>query len=210
MKRTTRYSTVDLAKGWERTTLRRLIFLLCAIALAATLADAQNSRSRDSQARLGFGPQVGLHSSQSSDAMRVMGGAALRIRLSQALGVEGSINYREDDYLGGAIQTKSWPVMVTGMIYPLPIVYGALGAGWYNTSVDYQVPGQQTPVFLTSESKQEFGWHFGGGVEIPAGPGSFVGDIRYVFLNYNFQKFPGSDGVKSNFYVLTFGYLFGL
>ncbi len=210
MNKTTRYRTVIRSAVPGRTTMR-LLALLAGFMLAATLADAQSSSSRDSQARLGFGPQVGLHSSQSSDDMRVMGGAALRIRLSQALGVEGSINYREDDYLGGAIQTKSWPVMVTGMIYPLPILYGALGAGWYNTSIDYQVPpGPQTPVFLTHETNQEFGWHFGGGVEIPAGAGSFVGDIRYVFLNYNFQKFPGSDGVKSNFYVITFGYLFGL
>jgi hypothetical protein len=37
-----------------------------------------------------------------------------------------------------------------------------------------------------------------------------VGDIRYVFLDYDFDNFPGSNGVKSNFYVVTAGLLFNL
>ena len=64
---------------------------------------------------------------------------------------------------------------------------------------------------MGSETKQQFGWHFGGGVELPLGSvGKLVGDIRYVFLNYNFKSFPGSNDVNSNFYVITAGILFGL
>ncbi len=61
------------------------------------------------------------------------------------------------------------------------------------------------------ETKQEFGWHFGGGIEVPVGTmAKLVGDIRYVFLNYDFQKFPGSSGTTSNFYVIDVSLLFGL
>lgn len=202
MKKKTQYRGEWSGRG-------RRISLLLFLTLCAALVHAQTVR--DESPRAGFGPLIGFHSSPSSDNLRAMGGAALRMRLSPAFGLEGSINYREDRYLGGVIETKSWPVMATAMIYPLPVLYGAIGAGWYNTSIDYKIPpGPTQQVQITSETQQRFGWHFGGGIEAPMGIGSFVGDIRYVFLDYNFQKFPGSDGVKSNFYVISIGYLFGL
>jgi opacity protein-like surface antigen len=99
-------------------------------------------------------------------------------------------------------------VMVTGLIYPLPIVYGAIGAGWYSVTYDYD---QSILPLLVDETTQKVGWHFGGGVELPVGS-SFIltGDIRYVFLNYNFKQIPGSTDMKSNFTVITVGILFGL
>jgi len=100
--------------------------------------------------------------------------------------------------------------MVTGLIYPLPIVYGAIGAGWYNTTFDYDQSKFPLQAF-EDETKQEFGWHFGGGVELPVGSNfKLTADIRYVFLNYDFNEIPGSSHLDSNFYVLTAGFLFGL
>jgi len=165
------------------------------------------------QGGIGFGPQVGFYKAQDADDVRIMGGAALRLKLSEALGVEASINYRKEAYSNGFVNATSWPVMVTGLVYPIPVVYGAIGAGWYNTSIDYNIPPGFLggPGTITSETKQEFGWHFGGGVELPVGSvAKIVGDIRYVFLNYDFKSFPGSNGVNSNFYVITVGLLFGL
>ena len=64
---------------------------------------------------------------------------------------------------------------------------------------------------ISSETKQQFGWHFGGGLELPVFSSvKLVGDMRYVFLNYNFKSFPGSNGVNSNFYVMSVSLLFGL
>jgi opacity protein-like surface antigen len=95
--------------------------------------------------------------------------------------------------------------MVTGLLYPIPFAYGAIGAGWYNLTFDFKDPN------LTDVTKQKFGWHFGVGAEIPAGPTfKLTGDIRYVFLNYNFQEMPGSANLKSDFYVITVGFLFGI
>ncbi len=99
---------------------------------------AQNAE--EPRGSIGFGPQVGFFKSQDADNARVMWGAALRLKLSEALGIEGSVNYREEEYNNGAVKVESWPVMVTGLIYPVPVIYGAIGAGWYNSSADYNFP----------------------------------------------------------------------
>jgi hypothetical protein len=178
------------------------------VVFGACVAVAQKGRGK-----IGFGPQLGLYKATDAENLRVMGGAALRIRLSDSFGIEGSINYREEEYAKGAITVKSWPVMVTGLLYPIPPIYGAIGAGWYNSTIDYIFPPQplMTIPTGTSETKQRFGWHFGGGLELPLGTvGKFVGDVRWVFLDYDFQQFPGSNDVKNDFYVITVGLLFGL
>jgi len=182
-------------------------FFICLILTAAYAVTAS------AQGGVGFGPQIGFFKAQSADQPRGIGGAVLRVKFSDVFGIEGSINYREEQYGGGAVDVKTWPVMMTALVYPVPIIYGALGAGWYNTSISYNVPpgllGGATSV--SSETKQQFGWHFGGGLELPVLPSvKLVGDLRYVFLNYNFKSFPGSNGTNSNFYVMSVSLLFGL
>lgn len=164
------------------------------------------------QSSMSVGPQVGIYKSRDADNMNVMGGAALRLNL-QGLGIEGSVNYREESYDNDHMTVKSLPVMVTGLLYVLPVVYGAVGAGWYNSSIDYAYPpGYKGGLGNTSsETKQQFGWHFGGGADLPLGTSArLIGDIRYVFLDYNFTTIPGADGLNSNFYVITAGLLFNL
>jgi opacity protein-like surface antigen len=155
-----------------------------------------------------LGPQVGYYKVRDADQGNFMGGVALRLKLIPVIGVEASINYRQEKYANDALTVRSWPVMVTGLIYPLPIVYGAIGAGWYNTTIDYD---QSKLPSLKDETTQKVGWHFGGGVELPVGSNfKLTGDIRYVFLNYDFKEIPGRGDLKSNFYVITVGFLFGL
>ncbi len=183
----------------------RVVLILLLIFFASIPAVAQID--------IGFGPQLGIYKVQELDGVELMGGAALRLKLTDLLGIEASINYREEEYGGGSARLKSWPVMVTGLVYPIPFVYGAIGAGWYSTSIQYNFPSGFLggPSSIASESKQEFGWHFGGGAEFPVGSfAKVVGDIRYVFLNYDFSRLPGSDGVNSNFYIVTAGFLFNL
>lgn len=155
---------------------------------------------------IGLGPQIGYQKAADADDGKLMFGAALRLMLTSALGVEGSINYRQEKFADDALTVRSWPVMVTGLLYPLPIIYGAVGAGWYNTTFDFD----QNLVIAEDETTQEFGWHFGAGLELPIGAKSrLTGDIRYVFLDYDFDEIPFRD-VDSNFYVITVGFLFGL
>lgn len=181
---------------WKKTLL-----LMGLIMVMVAQVDAQS---------IGIGPQVGYYKVRDADQGNIMGGLALRVKLLPAIGVEGSINYRHEKYWDGHVTVHSWPVMVTGLFYPLPFVYGAMGVGWYNTTIDYDQ--NKLPLFKDpkDETKQKIGWHFGGGVELPVGPSfKLTADIRYVFLNYDFKTVTKHDNPNSNFYVITVGLLFG-
>jgi opacity protein-like surface antigen len=155
-----------------------------------------------------LGPQVGYYKAQDADEGNLMYGAAWRFKFTSMLGIEASINYRQESFADDALTVRNWPVMVTALIYPLPIVYGAIGAGWYSVTFDYD---QDKLPFLEDETTQKVGWHFGGGVELPLGSSvKLAGDIRYVFLDYDFKEIPGSPDLSSNFYVITAGFLFRL
>jgi opacity protein-like surface antigen len=159
---------------------------------------------------LKLGPQVGYQKAGDADDGKLMYGAALRLKLTPALGVEGSINYRQEKYADGALTVRSWPVMASALLYPLPFIHGVMGAGWYNTTLDYN-ENRLGLVQVKDETTQKFGWHFGGGAELPIGGKSkLAADIRYVFLNYDFNALPGSRELKSDFYVASIGLLWGL
>ena len=176
--------------------------VLLTMGLAVLIAAPVNAQS------VSLGPQVGYYRVPDADKGELMFGAAWRFKFTPMFGLEASINYRQEKYADGALTVRSWPVMVTGLIYPVPFVYGAIGAGWYSTTFDYD---QNRFLLLNDETTQEFGWHFGGGVELPVGTKfKLTADIRYVFLNYDFKEIPGSDDLESNFYVITAGLLFGL
>lgn len=105
---------------------------------------------------ISFGPQVGYNKTRNADG-NFMGGVAWRFKLTPILGLEASINYRQEKYVNDALTVRSWPIMVTGLIYPLPIFYGAIDAGWYNTTFDYDQSKFPLQVFK-DETKQKFGW----------------------------------------------------
>jgi hypothetical protein len=152
-----------------------------------------------------FGPQVGVSKSPGKDA-NLIAGAALRLRLIPVIGVDASINYHQEEFAGDGLVVRSWPVQVTGLLYVLPVAYAAMGAGWYMTTFDVEgAPG----VVLEDDTETDFGWHFGGGLEIPLGyTAKLVGDLRYVFIDYDFAAVPGSGEVNSDFYMATAGLLF--
>ena len=179
---------------WKKTLL-----ILGLTALMVTQVNAQS---------ISLGPLVGYYKTQDSDEGSFIGGVALRLKLIPIIGVEASINYRQEKYANDLLTVRSWPVMITGLIYLLPIFYGAMGIGWYNTTLDYD---QNRLPLLKDDTAQSVGWHFGGGVELPLGTNfKLTGDLRYVFLNYDFKEIPGSGDMNSNFYVITVGFLFGL
>lgn len=156
----------------------------------------------------GFGPQVGYYKSQDADEGEFLYGGALRLKPAPFFGIEGSVNYRQESYHDDAVKVKSWPVMATALLYPVPFVYGLGGAGWYNTTIEYD--GSIFGGSDKEETTNEFGWHFGGGVELPLGETARIaGDVRYVFIDYEFEDLPGSETAESNFYVITVSLLFG-
>ena len=157
---------------------------------------------------MNIGPQLGFYRTQDADNGTYTGGVALRLKFMSVLGVEASISNRQEKYANGALTIRSWPVMVTGLYYPIPIAYGAMGFGWYNASFHYD--RSMLPSF-TNETTQKVGWHFGGGFEFPITTYLLLtGDFRYVFLNYDFKPIPGSGDMKSNFTVIAVGFLLEL
>jgi opacity protein-like surface antigen len=183
----------------EKVMWKKTLLLMGLITLMAVSVNAQS---------VGLGPQVGYYKSQDADKGNFMGGVAWRFKFTSLLGLEASINYRQETYANEALTVRSWPIMVTGLVYPLPFVYGAIGAGWYSVTLDYN---QDKFAMLKDETTQDFGWHFGGGAEVPVGSSfKLTADIRYVFLDYNFKEIPGSSDLKSDFYVITVGFLYNL
>jgi opacity protein-like surface antigen len=159
-----------------------------------------------------FGLEVlgGLYRPQDANGLKPIGGAALRFKLSALVGIEASINYREETYSSGSIAVKSWPVMVTGLLYPIPPIYLAMGTGWYSTSVHYRVPAV-SPAAFANDTKQQIGWQIGAGVELPVFSFvEFVGDVRYVIRDHRFEPLSGANGVSGNSPVVTAGLLFAL
>lgn len=88
------------------------------------------------------------------------GGAQVRVHPIRYLAVEGSVDYRRNDF--GDTRVHSYPVQGSLMIYPLglkriaPFILG--GGGWYFTSVTG--PGN------FDDTQQRFGGHVGGGVQV--------------------------------------------
>ncbi len=153
------------------------------------------------------GPHLGIQKAEGADANYLVG-ATLRLKLMPVLGVEGDIGYRQENYGSDALTVRDYPVTVTGLIYPLPIIYGGLGAGWYNTTFDYA--DKYNELGFADETTTKFGWHLAAGVELPASPKfKLFGDVRFVFLDYKFKDLPEAvlDGAKSNFYSINVGVL---
>ena len=92
---------------------------------------------------------------------RWFGGAQLRIHPSHYLAVEGSVDYRREEFNGGT-KAHTFPVQGSLLIYPIgttrlaPFILG--GGGWYFTSIDG--PGG------FSDTQQRFGGHVGGGLQL--------------------------------------------
>ncbi|MDZ7271453.1 MAG: porin family protein [candidate division KSB1 bacterium] len=159
---------------------------------------------------LSLGPRVGYYKAPDADEGKLFAGGAARLRFGPGLAIEGSVDYRREEYQRGQMTLTSWPVMVTGLIYPLPILYGVIGAGWHNLKVEYE-PVALPHASVQQRKEQKFGWHFGVGVDLPLGKNAHLaGDVRYVFIDYDFSAVPGSEEMKADFYAITLGLLFRL
>ena len=87
------------------------------------------------------------------------GGAQVRLHPSHYFAIEGSVDYRRNDFADTRVH--SYPVQVSALIYPLgttrlaPFILG--GGGWYYTTV--KGPGN------FDDTQNRFGLHVGGGLQ---------------------------------------------
>ena len=177
--------------------------MICVVVVMLTgAAEAQRMNNPFS-----IGPHFGYYEAKDADNGNVMLGGAMRLRLTDTIKMEGSIDYRQEEYRDNTITTTSWPVLITGLFYPTEFIYGAIGIGWYNTSIDYH----NELARFDDKSTQQFGWHFGAGVEFPFGDRiKIASDFRYTFLDYDFGEVPGTNNIKSDYFIVTAGLFFSL
>jgi opacity protein-like surface antigen len=175
-------------------------FLIVVIFFLASVCYAQEIKNPVS-----IGPQAGWHKATDADDGKWMFGAALKLKLTNALGFEGSLNYREEEYRNGAITLSQWPVLLSGLFYVTPEIYGLAGVGWYNTKVEFD----NAVIDHADKTQQDFGWHFGAGVDIPLSEVAFLTtDFRYTFIDYKFQEVPGAGEINSDFFIVKVGLMF--
>jgi opacity protein-like surface antigen len=105
------------------------------------------------------------------------GGAQVRFYLFRFLAIEGSADYRQNDFNGTSVH--SYPVQVSTLLYLFPswrlrpFILG--GVGWYYTTVDG--PGE------FSDTQNRFGVHAGGGLQyFISRHFSIDSTYRYVWL----------------------------
>lgn len=156
---------------------------------------------------LGFGPRFGAYTAGDADGIAQSGGASVRLKMLPFLGIEGSLDYSQEAFGDGLVTARCWPVMITGILYPLPMIYGIYGVDWNHMTLEY-ADGRPSG---GDESTMQVAWHAGGGLEIPLGEAaSLVGEFRYVFLDYEFVGLPDLDGANTNSYFVTLGFLISL
>jgi len=156
-------------------------------------------------ARAQLGLHLGIQKARGADNAATLLGFILRSKVED-YAIEASIDYRQEMFYDGHVTVRSWPVMLTLLWYPIPVLHADIGAGWYNTTMDYDADFESHGA--KDDTSQRFGWHFGGGVEFPLETVTLTADVRYVFLDYKWNYVPGTGSKHGDFYMLTFGVLF--
>lgn len=136
----------------------------------------------------GFGPRAAYYKGADADKGVFTGGLQARLRVLPSLGAEASIDYREDDYAGGVVEVRSYPVMLSALLYvaPNPTLspYLLAGVGWHYTDVKYKGFLAGRP----NDTSSEFGFQAGAGVDLPLTDVMTVdADLRYIFLQLDDQ-----------------------
>lgn len=182
--------------------LSRLTVLAAFVVLANGSASAQSDTQSDPSG-FGIGGRYTYVRNLDSKENANMGGIVARLR-GHFIGVEGAIDYRAED-LPLDIKLRTWPVSASLLVFPVPILYGLAGIGWYNTTVDF--PDE---ILIDDETDSVLGYHVGGGLEIPVSPNfRLTSDVRWLFVDYEFKDIPDSIGdVDANSFTVNAGVLY--
>ncbi|MCA9753281.1 MAG: outer membrane beta-barrel protein [Gemmatimonadetes bacterium] len=176
---------------------RRTFAVTAAVALLATLF-----------AGSAFATGVGVRGAwvdapDTDENLHMIGGF---VRVGGPVQLEGAVDYRNESLPGG-VDVRTWPVTASLIVAPIPYVYGLAGIGWYNTTIDFTSESN-----VEDTTKREFGWHAGAGTQVPILPSlSFVADLRYAYVDYQFDEFAESvarfDG--GDYVTLNLGLMLG-
>jgi hypothetical protein len=149
---------------------------------------------------IAFGPQVGFVKTGDAEKAAMMPGLALRLNFV-GISLEAAMHYKSEEYKTplGNLTVKTYPISLTAFVNVLPVVHAEAGIGWYTAQIDFDHPFQS----ISNETKSNPGYHFGAGVQIPAGNLLLTGDFRYIFLDLK-----STASFKSDFTALMIGVMF--
>ena len=124
-------------------------------------------------------PSAGLtRAVQGSDQTKASGGLALRASLTPLFMTEIAGSYRSEERFNDQLKVRMWPVTASLYLRPAREIYAGAGVGWYQTTLEYA-----DSLGIPNETKQEFGVHAGGGVEVPMGSNLGIDmNGRYVWM----------------------------
>src|SRR4030095_7959701 len=110
--------------------------LIGALLLLALLLLGVNAARAEGQ----IVPSVGLtRPVDGDDETQISGGLAVRgLLVPHLLMGEIGASYRNDEFFGGALDVRQWPVTASLYVTPIPAIYAGGGVGWYHTTFDYE------------------------------------------------------------------------
>ena len=124
-------------------------------------------------------PAIGISRTLNSDEpSRTYANLAIRGDLLPMLQTEVGVGYRSEQVLANQLDVRMWPVTASLWFKPLSAIYAGGGVGWYHTTLDYA-----SNVPLHDETRENFGVHLGGGLQVPlGGPAAVDLGGRYVMM----------------------------
>jgi hypothetical protein len=140
------------------------------------------------------------HSTDSDGNARGFGNLALRADLLPALQTEIGVGYRQEDRFADQLHVRMIPVTASLYLKPVPVLYAGGGVGWYHTTLDYAAS-----TGLADDTREEFGVHLGGGLQVPFAPSAAV-DLggRYVMMRDQSDRLI-PERFNPDFWVTTLG-----
>jgi outer membrane protein W len=130
----------------------------------------------------GIGPRGGFYDARDGDEGTFTGGLQARMRVLPFLAVEGSVDYHQSNFDDGAIEVRTYPLMVSGLLYVFPnpafSPYLLAGVGWHFQDIEFEAGG--------TERSNQFGGQAGAGFDVPLGTRTTLNaDVRYIFLDFD-------------------------
>jgi opacity protein-like surface antigen len=165
---------------------------------------------------LALGGHAGYFQVSDNGENNFYAGAHARLRLPLLLALEGSLDYRPSSTRtvgvpspGTDLDVTTYPITVSALVYPMPLIYLLGGVGWYNTTIEFSEAGVTSGP--ASETNDNFGSHVGAGLEMSVGGNrSLNAGIRYVFLDYDVTRLDlgGLDTIEADYYSIQVGLTF--
>lgn len=146
-------------------------------------------------------PSIGLTRAADSDETKSNLGLALRGNLAGPMvQAELGVSYRKEEYFDGDLAVRTIPVTASVLVRPVPSLHADVGAGWYHAKYEYA-----DALLLADETKQEFGVHLGGGLQVPMTPRAAI-DLtgRYVLMRDQESKLV-PEKFNPDFWTMSLG-----